>query len=273
MRKKQFLPFLLLVTLFLLVVYFVLPQIGALKLAVISPEQLAEKYKALPTPSPTPRPLTFAEMNALYGPCVQLPTLMYHHIQDSPSAKEKNQLALTVETEVFKGQMQYLKEKGYTVLLMNDLISFFDEQKVLPKKSVLLSFDDGYDDFYKNALPILNELGYPATVFVPTGLMDNPGYLRWEEIGSAPSSAILFANHTWSHKNMQTAKEKVEFEIETADTQLNERGLNSPKVFAYTYGLVGEYAKAYLEKIGYKLAFSTIRGSVLCEKRRFELPG
>ena len=273
MKKKYFLPFLLLVSLFFIGIYILFPQTRA-RLKILSPQDLAQKYQevATPTPTATPRPLTFAEMNELYGPCVNLPTLMYHHIQDKVGAKEKNQLALTVETETFRSQMEYLKAKGYRTLGMEELIAFFDMEVPVPKRSVLLTFDDGYDDFYKNALPVLNELGLKATIFVSTGLMDNPGYLSWEEISQATPSAYLFANHTWSHKNLQTTKEKIEFEIGTADEQLTERNLNSPKVFAYTYGLVSDWAKTFLDTLGYKLAFSTRSGSVACKKQRLDLP-
>ncbi|MBI4153491.1 polysaccharide deacetylase family protein [Candidatus Woesebacteria bacterium] len=262
MKKKDFLPFLLLVSVFL---------IG---ISALFPQELAEKYKvaSTPTPTATPRPLTFAEMNELYGPCVALPTLMYHHIQDKAQAEEKNQLALTVETETFKNQMEYLKARGYGTLGMDELIAFFDQEAPIPKGSVLLTFDDGYDDFYKNALPILEGLGLKATIFVSSGLMDNRGYLTWTNISQATPSAYLFANHTWSHKNMQTTKEKIKFEILTADMQLAERALNSPKVFAYPYGLVSDYARKYLQELGYKLAFGTKAGSTLCKKQRFELP-
>ena len=137
---------------------------------------------------------------------------------------------------------------------------------------MLLTFEDGYDDFYKNALPVLNELGLKATVFVSTGLMDNPGYLSWEEIAQATPSAYLFANHTWDQKNMQITKEKIEFEISTADSQLTERALGSAKVFAYPYGLTSDSAKKYLEELEYKLAFGTRSGRTLCKRQRFELP-
>jgi len=272
-KKKDFLPFLLLVSVFFIGVSTLFPQIKA-TLKILSPQDLAQKYQAVATPTPTatPRPLTFAEMNALYGPCVSLPTLMYHHIQDEAQAQEKNQLALTVDTETFRSQMEYLKAKGYRTLGMEALIAFFDSEVPVPKGSVLLTFDDGYDDFYRNALPILNELGFKATIFISTGLMDNPGYLSWEEINQATPSAYLFANHTWSHKNLQTSKEKIEFEIKTADIQLAERDLNSAKVFSYPYGLVNDYAREYLEELDYKLAFGTRPGSTLCQKQRFELP-
>lgn len=271
MKKKDFLPFLLLVSVFFIGIYILFPQIrGGLK--IISPQDLAKKYQEVATPTPTPRPLTFAELNELYGPCVYLPTLMYHHIQDKAQAEEKNQLALSVETETFRKQMEYLKAGGYRTAGMDELIAFFDQETAVPKKSVILTFDDGYDDFAKNVMPILGELGFKATAFIPAGLMDNPGYLSWQEISQAAPSAYLFANHTWSHKNMQSGKEKIEFEISTADFQLAQRGLNSPKVFAYPYGIISDYAQEFLEGLKYKLAFGTRPGSTLCKKQRFDLP-
>lgn len=225
-----------------------------------------------PTPTPTPRPLTFGEMNALYGPCVRLPVLMYHHIQDKDKAIKKKQTALTVETTVFQAQMAYLKEKDYQTVNLNELINFFDfGAKILPK-SILISFDDGYDDFYLNALPILKENNFRAVVFLPTGLMNNSGYLSWDQIIDSAGYGIYFANHTWSHKNVGGKEDVMKNEISTADFQLSEKGLNSPKIFAYPYGFDSNRAEAYLQSLSYKLAFSTKPGSILCKKLRLDLP-
>lgn len=223
-----------------------------------------------PTPTPTPKPLTFAEMNDLYGPCVRMPVLMYHHVQTEEAAKANKQTGLTVYTDFFQKQMQYLKDKGYTVAGMNDLINFFDNGTSVPSKSVLITFDDGYTDFNTDAFPILQSFDYKATVFIPTGLMNNPGYLTWDQISSMNS--ILFANHTWSHKNVGVSMSAMQYEISTADTQLSERSLNSPKVFGYPYGLETGQSEKYLESLGYKAAFTTIPGSILCKKQRFSLP-
>lgn len=224
-----------------------------------------------PSPTPTPRPLTFAEMNALYGPCVHLPVLMYHHIQSRDAATADKQTNLTVYTDVFQSQMQYLKSKGYNTVTMNDLVNFFDSGTLISGKSVLITFDDGYQDFYTDAYPILSGLGLHATMFVPTGLIQNPDYLTWDEI-SGMTSSVLFANHTWSHKNVQVSTGSMETEISTADIQLNDHGLNSPKVFAYPFGLETSQAENYLASLGYKAAFTTRSGSTLCKKQRFDLP-
>jgi len=223
-----------------------------------------------PTPTPTPKPLTFAEMNALYGPCVRLPTLMYHHVQTEEAARANKQTGLTVYTETFQKQMQYLKDKGYNTVGVSDLINFFDNGTPVPGKSILITFDDGYGDFNTDAFPILQSFGFKSTVFVSTGLVNNPGYLTWDQISSMGS--VLFANHTWSHKNVGVSESAMQYEILTADTQLTDHSLNSPKVFGYPYGLETAKSEKYLESLGYKAAFTTVPGSILCKKQRFSLP-
>jgi len=235
-----------------------------------SPDKFAAVVNT-PTPTPTPKPLTFAEMNTLYGPCVRLPVLMYHHIQSETAAKADKQTGLTTYTDYFQKQMQYLKDKGYHVASMNDLANFFDNGTPILSKSVLLTFDDGYEDFYTDAFPVLQSLGFKATMFVPTGLMNNPDYLTWDQISSMNGS-ILFANHTWSHKNVGVSTSVMEYEISTADTQLSDHGLNSPKVFAYPYGLDTSASEKYLASLGYKAAFTEKPGSILCKQQRFALP-
>jgi peptidoglycan/xylan/chitin deacetylase (PgdA/CDA1 family) len=274
MKKKKILLVILIIflffTLYLRIVKPNLPKIGSLfsfnhknEVPVVTPS---------PTPSPTPKPLTFAEMNALYGPCVYLPTLMYHHVQDMNVAKGKNQQNLTVSTETFRQQMMYLRDRGYQTVGLNQLVSFFDEGMGIPKKSILLTFDDAYEDTFLNVFPILKEVGFKGIVFTPTGLVNNDDYLNWDQISEMASYGIVFANHTWSHKNVKTDFDTLEMEITTADTQLSERGYNLPKSFAYPYGLESSQAVELLNGLGYKLAFSTRSGSTLCKKQRLGLP-
>jgi peptidoglycan/xylan/chitin deacetylase (PgdA/CDA1 family) len=229
-------------------------------------------FTPTPLPSPTPRPLTFAEMDERYGPCVNLPVLMYHHVQ-SAEAAAKNQTGLTVTTPVFRSQMEYLKQHGYISVGAEQLLQFFDNGVGLPAKAVLLTFDDGYEDFYTDAFPVLREMDFKAVMFLPTGLMENPDYLRWEQIEEMRRSGlVLFANHTWSHKNVRSTIAVAMEEMRTADEQLSSRGLNVPKVFAYPYGLGNDNTLANLNTLGYRLAFATTPGKVLCEKHRLILP-
>jgi peptidoglycan/xylan/chitin deacetylase (PgdA/CDA1 family) len=224
-----------------------------------------------PSPTPSPRPLTFAEMDVLYGPCVRIPVLMYHHVQSREQATANKQTGLTVYTDIFKTQMEYLKTKGYNTATTSDLVNFFDNGIPVPPKSFMVTFDDGYQDFFTDAYPILNSLGFKSIMYLPTGLMQNPGYLGWGDIGSMTGS-VYFGNHTWSHKNVVTQAAIMQKEISTANTQLLDHGLNSPKTFAYPYGPDSVAAENYLASLDYKLAFTTRPGNILCKKQRFDLP-
>jgi peptidoglycan/xylan/chitin deacetylase (PgdA/CDA1 family) len=225
-----------------------------------------------PTPSPTPKPLTFADMNALYGPCVYVPTLFWHHVQNEKIAKRLGHAQLTVDTEIFRSQMQYLKARGYTTIRPEQLIAFFDAGLPLPPKPMLLTFDDGYDDFASDAAPIIREFGFQATAFIPTGLINNNGFMSWDTITGLGGGNFYFANHTWSHKTMGAGRDVDDKEITTADGQLANHGLNAAKVFAYPYGPSSATAISILQERGYKLAFTTNPGSIQCKQQRLVLP-
>lgn len=227
---------------------------------------------ASPSATPTPRPLTFKELNEKYGPCAYAPTLMYHHIQPMEEAKAAGHQYLNVAPETFRTQLQYIKDKGYNVVSMSELIAFFDSGTPLPKKPILITIDDGYKDNHTYAFPILREFSYPATIFLSTGLMNNGDYLNWDQISEMSGHKILMANHTWSHKNLQTNQDVVTKEIQTASTQLSQRGLDNPKTFAYPYGLVSSQARVALKNEGYTIAFTTRPGSALCKQQRLDLP-
>lgn len=228
---------------------------------------------ASPSASPTPRPLAFAEMNKLYGPCVAMPILMYHHVEDLDKAKEEGHASLTVSVEYFKKHLEYLVSKGYSIISPSELVDFFDNGVKLPAKPVMLTFDDGYSDNGMEMYQALLSANVKGTIFIPTGLMDNSGYLSWEKVREmAGSGLISFGNHTWSHRNVGGKLDVVEYEVTTADTQLSEKGLNNPKIFVYPYGLETGQAVKLLKKLGYKLAFTTVYGRVQCEKKRFDLP-
>lgn len=224
----------------------------------------------LPTASPSPKPLTFKEANALWGPCVYLPVLMYHHVQPPETAKENKQTSISVDSEVFGQQINYLKSKGYTTITPSKLAAFFESGAPIPPKGIIITFDDGYRDFYTNALSVLESAGFQAVVFLATGLVDNSGYLSWSEIATAGQKGIYFGNHTWSHTAVGES-DVFQKEVVTAESQLGERGLNADKIFAYPYGSYSESSQKILRQMGFRLAFGTGGGSLQCAQQRFNL--
>lgn len=230
----------------------------------ISPESpLIASISATPTPTPTPRPA---------GPCVDLPVLMYHHIQEYAVAKTGGYSGLTVTPETFQKQLAYLNSHGYNSISVAALIAFFDSGTSLPKKPVMLTFDDGYDDFATFAAPLLGQYNIKASMFLPTGLMENAGYLKWSSISSLSGAGIYFGNHTWSHRSMGANLATDKNEIITAEAQLKDHGLNQSKVFVYPYGTISSQAVGFLRDSGYSLAFTTVHGRLLCRGARLTLP-
>jgi peptidoglycan/xylan/chitin deacetylase (PgdA/CDA1 family) len=154
---------------------------------------------------------------------------------------------------------------------MSDLKNFFNNGTSLPGKPVLITLDDGYKDNYENAYPILKEFGDRATIFIPTGLLNNPDYLTWGDLDSM-KDLVYMGNHTWSHHSSSGTEEKQDQEIGMADKQLSEHGFNNLKIFAYPYGNPSAKAEDILKKDGYEIAFTTVHGNILCKGKNLELP-
>lgn len=237
---------------------------------VISQPQVTPTPTLTPTPTPIPLPDP-----AIYGPCKNVPVLMYHHIQPWEEAESKGQKNITVKNDVFSVQMGYLAKRGYTTIMPEELLSgLIAGSQTSLAKSVLLTFDDGYADFYTHAYPELVKHNLRATVFVSTGLMEGADYLKWSQISEmAGSGLVTFANHTWSHKSLgKVSLETAKFEVGTAKTQLEEHGLGPVTAFAYPYGTEGGLPiYKVLKDAGIKIAFTTIPGPYQCAKLPYDM--
>lgn len=217
--------------------------------------------------------MTFEEMNNAYGPCARVNILMYHHVSNLNEIQDKGEKNLTVDTQIFRKQMEYLKEKNYSVIGMDSLKNFLENGNGLPSKCAVITADDAYEDNFSKMFPILKEYGFKATIFTPTGLVNNPDYLSWNQIEEMKNSGLIsFANHTWSHHNSGGTLELQNKEIGLANTQLQEKGLNSEKIFAYPYGKPSKNAEKVLGDLGYKLAFTTNYGNIVCKRLSLEIP-
>ncbi len=90
---------------------------------------------------------------------VKLPVLMYHHLA------EEVQTADTISPRRFREHMETIEQAGYTPITLQDLYDYVEIGKELPPKSVLITFDDGYESNYKLAFPVLKEFNFPAVIF------------------------------------------------------------------------------------------------------------
>ena len=94
----------------------------------------------------------------------RIPVLLYHIIGDPPEGAKNSESYLSVKR--FTSQMSYLQNRGYKTISPDELVEHYTSDKPLPRKSVLITFDDGSRSILNNAFPIMKEIGFTGTVFL-----------------------------------------------------------------------------------------------------------
>ena len=184
-----------------------------------------------------------------------IPILMYHHIRINPDPSNKTEASLDVTPSNFEDQMAYLYAKGYQAISLDELFSQSSSKKFI------ITFDDGYKDNIQNALPILKNLNYKATVFLIVEDIGKSGYLSWTDIKLLEKEGWSFGSHTLSHANLATSGEdKARKQIEESKTRLD-RKLGKPVTFlAYPSGQFTQSAIDLIKEAGYTGAVTTLEG-------------
>ena len=186
-----------------------------------------------------------------------LPVLMYHSISN-----EKSRSGFIISVRKFRREMDYLKRNGYTTLSIQEAISFLNNRKEIPRKSVLLTLDDGYADIYTNAFPILKQFGFKAALFIITDTIDhNKDYLTSEQLKYMSQYGMDIESHTLNHGNLKLLSYEQQFNALKLSKDKIE-SLIGKKVCAIAYPC-GEYNHSTLEaarNAGYQVAFTTTPG-------------
>lgn len=189
-----------------------------------------------------------------------VPILVYHTL-----APETNRVSSGVSLSLFRAHMKYLRDAEYTVVSPDQVTACLQGDCLLPRKSILITFDDGYADNYLMAFPILRENGFTATFFVSTDYIEGewkvddtqiPG-LRWEQMQHLASRGFTFGSHGCSHRplNQMTHRELVD-ELSRSKAILEE-GLAQPvRYLSYPFGDFNESVKTVARQLGYQAAFS-----------------
>jgi Predicted xylanase/chitin deacetylase len=185
-----------------------------------------------------------------------VPILMYHSI-DYEKGNE-----LRVPKEVFREQMSYLKQNGYTTLTLDELYDFFINNKPVPNKSIVITFDDGYKDNFENAYPILKEFGFNATIFVITNTVDNDkNYLTSEQLKELEANGIDIESHTVNHEQLDKLTYNEQLATLKNSREYIEKVLGKTlKYTAYPFGKWNDNTIKAVKEAGYSMVFTTVGG-------------
>ena len=196
-----------------------------------------------------------------YDEPVQIPILMYHavHVMDPSEASNAN---LIVDPDLFEAQIKALSKAGYYFLTPEEAYKAFTENALPAKKVVWLTFDDGNEDFYTIAYPILKKYKAKATNNVITGFVKkgNAGNLTVKQMKEMMAHGMSFQSHTVNHPDLSAA-DKATQKVELTDSiDFLENKLNT-KVNTIAYPS-GRYNQTTLDlaKKTYKLGLTTNEG-------------
>ena len=171
-----------------------------------------------------------------------VPILVYHRVNDT----DKNPTTLTVAD--FEAQMKFLADNGYHVISPDDLLDAWESGKNLPSNPIILTFDDGHEDIYKNVFPILQKYNMRATIFIVTDHIGMKDYLSWDFVRALQAGGFMdFESHSMSYKDLTTLK---------GDKLWNEiYGSKQAKFIAYPDGKYSLDAEDTSKEVGFRAGF------------------
>jgi peptidoglycan/xylan/chitin deacetylase (PgdA/CDA1 family) len=174
-------------------------------------------------------------------------------------------VALTVPTAVFAAQMRWLHRAGYQAITQEQLYAALELHGRLPRRPIVITFDDGYRDVLWNAAPVLYRLRMPATAYVITARASgrDPSFLTWPELRRLAADGFEIGSHTVHHVELTTVSPEAAWQELTASRRALERGLGRPVLwFSYPAGRFDHAVEQLVGKAGYLLAVTTRPGAL-----------
>ncbi len=213
---------------------------------------------------------------------VEVPILMYHSILRSTNTHGN----YIITEAAFESDLKFLKDNGYTTVVIKDLIDFVESGKKLPEKPVVLTFDDGYSNNYLYAFPLLEKynskavlsiIGYYTDLYTKTP-DENPSYshVTWDNVKKMIASGLVeMQNHSYNlhttDKGRNGSKKKrgesdqdykamLTEDLGRLQTQFKENTGYTPTTFTYPFGSVSNASFDIIKEMGFKASFSCESG-------------
>ena len=192
----------------------------------------------------------------------QVPILCYHQIRNWISSDGKVGKDYIVPTAEFKSQMKMLADSGFNTILPDQLYNYLAFGAKLPKKPIMLTFDDTKLDQWTVAVPELKKYGFKAVFFIMTVSLGRQNYLSKDQVKQMSDAGHVIGSHTYDHQNVKKYQgQDWVTQIEKPTKTLQEVTGKDIKYFAYPFGLWNKEAIPELKKRGFSSAF------ILAEKR------
>jgi peptidoglycan/xylan/chitin deacetylase (PgdA/CDA1 family) len=203
----------------------------------------------------------------------RVPILLYHYVEVVTDNKDIIRKSLDILPSTLESQIRTLITSGYSLLTAADLADVLDGKRMLPFHPVLMTFDDGYRDFYTDVFPIIKKYNVHVTAYIPPGLLNKVNYMFTNQLMEITGSGLVeIGAHTVHHVYLKGAySDSKEKEI-TQSREMLEKLIGRPVVsFAYPYGAFDAETTTLVKNAGFRTSVSTLYGDSVSPANRFYL--
>lgn len=206
---------------------------------------------------------------------VDMPVLIYHHVAPERPLGYESMGALFETPDNFERELKYLKDNGYEAVSFDNLADFLQFGLPLPGRPVILSFDDGWQNQFDYAFPLLKKYGFTATFFVVTGYLEHGNFMTIEQLQTLLGAGMTIGSHTCSHVALSgiDSPSKLQNELAGSKAWLEDRLSVPISTFAYPYGSYSTAVASAVAASGYRTARTFDTGAHYTRNRLATLPG
>lgn len=186
---------------------------------------------------------------------IGVPVLYYH------SVNENSENEVTITPEMLEKQLDYINDNDYITITMSELYDYLINNQPIPKKSIVITFDDGYMNNYTEAFPLLKEKNMKATIFCVGNSLDGSYYLSKDAIKEMSDYGIDIESHTVNHLHLDTLNYDEQLsEMKNSKNILENITGKDVTAIAYPFGDYNDDSIKAAKEAGYKFAFTTHLG-------------
>jgi peptidoglycan/xylan/chitin deacetylase (PgdA/CDA1 family) len=193
-----------------------------------------------------------------------VPVLCYHDFAKTCKS------SLCVPEDIFEQQMKYLKENNYRVITLGELMGFLEFKQAIPKRSVVITIDDGYRSTYDIVFPIMKKYGFRATLFIYTAFVGaSKNAVKWDQLREMKEYGFEIGSHTISHADLtkvmpaegdDSFAQRIMKELKGSKDLIDAKLGQDTAVIAFPYGKFNKAVLDLTAKAGYKIGVSVKRG-------------
>jgi len=204
---------------------------------------------------------------------LKIPIIMYHYVEYITDINDLVKKRLDINPYTFEQELNSLKNNGWQTYFIKDIPDIISEKTKISSQSVVLTFDDGYEDFYSVVFPLLKKYQLKATIYLIYDFIGRKGFLTKQEVEEIVKSGLVeIGSHTLNHyylKYLPTSTQRKQ--ISESKKKIEDDFGIKVSTFAYPYGAFSQETINLVKEASYSAAVSVIRGAYQSKNNLFYL--